>query len=123
MTVSDGIAIFVGGMAGTALRFGATSLAPGDSWPATLFVNLLGAAILGFLLEALTSDTRLLRYRRSLRLAVGTGLLSSLTTYSTFAYEVVGLGWLGVFYGVGTVVGGVLAALAGIALGKAWAAR
>lgn len=123
MKLRDVLAIFVGGMAGTALRAAAGALTQAATWPATLLVNLLGAFLLGFLLEALTGARRLERYRRVVRLAVGTGFLSSLTTYSTFAYEVVGLGWWGLGYGVGAVIGGVAAAVAGIALGRAWVAR
>lgn len=124
MQLRDGLAIFVGGMAGTAARAGLTAAMPGATWPATLAVNLAGAFLLGLLLELLTGTRHSGAWRRRARLALGTGLLSSLTTYSSFAYEVWELGLVpGAAYAVATVVGGILAAVAGIALGKTWVAR
>ncbi|MFB6197190.1 MAG: CrcB family protein [Halobacteriaceae archaeon] len=74
--------IGMGGFAGSILRY-ATSLSfPG--MPGTLLVNALGSLGLGFVLygtmysDMLTTETRMM---------ISVGLLSSFTTYSTFALE------------------------------------
>lgn len=52
--------------------------------PATLVVNVVGSALLGFVLF---EEAHLGVFSRRLRIAVGTGFLASLTTYSTFALQ------------------------------------
>ena len=55
------------------------------SWQALLYVNVAGAALLGYVLSAdLSSQTVTI---------VGVGLCGSLTTYSSFALEARALGW------------------------------
>ena len=82
--------VFIGGCAGALARYGVISVWPTvtGSFPvATLFVNLLGAFLLGILLEGLSRrgpDAGLLRI---VRLLVGTGFMGAFTTYSTFAVE------------------------------------
>lgn len=73
-------------MLGTALRAGIAELLPATQWPwATLTVNLTGALLLGLLLGAQHNTS-------AMRLAfLGTGLLGSYTTFSTFVVEVVDL--------------------------------
>lgn len=80
--------IAVGGFVGATLRYlVGEALAAPFPW-GTLVVNVLGSFLLGVLLYerrlvgALTPETRLV---------VGTGFLSSFTTYSTFALETVSL--------------------------------
>jgi len=80
--------IAVGGFAGAALRYAlAVTLATSFPW-GTLAANALGSFALGLLLYeahfvgAVSAETRLV---------VGTGFLSSFTTYSTFAAETVDL--------------------------------
>lgn len=76
----------------------------------TLTVNVVGSFALGAL-------TRVLADRR-LRLFLATGLLSSFTTYSTFAVETVQLGPLvGTANVVATYGLGILAAIAGLTIG------
>lgn len=76
--------VAVGGFAGSNLRYLADQFAPGIE--GTLLVNVLGSFALGFLLyEAARSD--LLASRT--RLVLGSGFLSSFTTYSTFVVEAV----------------------------------
>jgi CrcB protein len=80
--------VAVGGFAGAALRYGATVALPGGFPWGTLAVNVLGSFALGGLLY----EARLAgRFGPRTRLLVGTGFLSSFTTYSTFAAETAGL--------------------------------
>lgn len=78
------VLIAVGGFAGAVLRH-AVSVAFPSAFPwGTLAVNVLGSFALGLLLY----EARLLgTLRPETRLVVGTGFLSSFTTYSTFAIE------------------------------------
>lgn len=72
----------IGGFAGSNLRYFATGLLP--EVEATLLVNALGSAVLGFLVY----EARVVGVvDRASRLAFTTGFLSSLTTYSAFALQ------------------------------------
>ncbi len=115
--------ILIGGMAGTALRAAleaAVPAAPG-SWPWTTFwINVIGSALLATLTEWLAGGEDV-GWRRSVRLGVGTGALGGFTTYSTFSVETVGLltggQWVfGIGYALGSVLLGIAAATAAIAL-------
>lgn len=76
--------VAIGGFAGSNLRYLADTFAPGLG--GTLLVNVLGSFALGFVLyEAARSD--LLAGRT--RVVLGSGFLSSFTTYSTFVVEAV----------------------------------
>lgn len=82
--------VAAGGIAGTAVRYGLALLwpTPAGGWPwATFVVNVVGAFVLGVLLEALVRAGDDSGWRRRLRLLLGTGFCGSLTTYSTFAVE------------------------------------
>lgn len=84
--------VFIGGGLGILAHYGISSLIPtvGDGWPlATLFINLMGAFLLGLLLESLASRGPDQGILRQIRLGVGTGFLGAFTTYSAFAIEVV----------------------------------
>lgn len=111
------LAVAAGGAVGTGLRLGAAAVVPvGPSgWPwATFVVNLAGAYALGWLLGR---AGRNLRTRPLTVPFLGTGILGSFTTFSTFAVEVadlVGTGraTLGAGYGLASVgAGAVLAAI------------
>ncbi|NOJ58596.1 fluoride efflux transporter CrcB [Arthrobacter sp. 260] len=118
--------VFVGGMAGTLCRYWLEGVVPrplGLPVP-TLAINLLGAFLLGLLLEALLRAGPDQGKLRSARLLLGTGLLGGFTTYSTFAVEAVALGIDGdagwaALYVVISLIGGVLLSFAGIALASA----
>jgi fluoride exporter len=89
-------------------------------------VNLSGAFILGLLLEALVRSGEDVGWRRRARLAGGTGFCGGFTTYSTLAVETVQLARHGVWstaalYVVVSVLGGLVAAVAGILVGAAHA--
>lgn len=112
-----------GGVVGTAGRFGLSQvLAPAAGWPTSTFVaNLLGAFLLGVLLEALVRRGPEPRRAQHLRLALGTGVLGGFTTFSSLAIEIErlladGRVALGVGYGLASVVLGFGLCLAGVAV-------
>lgn len=119
--------VFAGGVVGTALRYYGEVLLPHDgaAWPwATFGINLVGAFVLGALLEALARLGDDSGWRLRARLLAGTGGCGALTTYSTFALEAVLLTRNGhpgtaIAYGLVSVVGGVLAAWLGIVVASA----
>lgn len=115
--------VFVGGMVGATGRVAFATWFPvlPDAFPWTTFVeNVVGAFLLGVILTVLLrrGDTD-----RRTRLLIGTGVLGSFTTYSTLAVEAQQLlegGLLGtvLLYGTASIVVGLLAAGAGVALGR-----
>ena len=107
-TIESLILVAIGGFAGANLRFVVGNLAAGPA--GTLTVNVLGSFALGFLLyEAHFSSI----ISQRTHVVVGTGFLSSFTTYSTFALESVGLGLFGAVYVVGSYALGFGAVLVG----------
>jgi fluoride exporter len=116
------VAIF--GAAGAVSRYALdgwiTDLTHGQFPWGTFVVNLLGAFALG-LLVAVTTE-RLLPHPHW-RVAFGIGYLGSFTTFSTYAYESVKLAedgaiGLALLDSVGMLALGLLAAFAGLALGR-----
>lgn len=122
--------VALGGAVGSAARYGVShALPPQHGLPVgTLVENLLGAFLLGVLLESLLRAGPEDETRRRLRLGLGTGLLGGFTTYSALALEVQHL-WAGgdvtlaVGYGLGTVVLGFVTATLGIVVGARRAGR
>lgn len=117
------LAVGVGGVLGTGARYGlALLLPPSDGWPvATLAANLLGAFLLGFLLEALQRRGEETPRTVLLRLGLGTGVLGAFTTFSSLALEVErllagGAPAQAVGYLALSLAGGFLACLAGVLL-------
>lgn len=99
------VLVGAGGFVGSVLRHGVTGLAPTTAL-GTLAVNVLGSFALGIVL----SDSRLAaRISGRLRLLLATGVLSSFTTYSTFALATTELpplwaaGYVGANYGLAIV--------------------
>jgi CrcB protein len=80
--------IAVGGFAGAVLRYASTVALPGGFPWGTIAVNVAGSFALGVLLYEARLTGRL---SAGTRLLVGTGFLSSFTTYSTFAVETAAL--------------------------------
>jgi CrcB protein len=120
----------LGGLAGTAARYALTLLVPDrHGWPvATLSVNLVGAFVLGLLLEALARRGPDRGTRRRARLVVGTGFCGAFTTYSALAVDVDlllrdGQTVTAVAYGLTTVVVGFLVCTLGIWIGARVAPR
>lgn len=81
-TVETYALVALGGFAGANARYVVDGALP--ALPATLAVNVVGSALLGFLLF---EEAYLGVFSGPMRTAVGTGFLSSLTTYSTFAVQ------------------------------------
>ena len=113
--------VAVGGMAGTAARYLMTLLVPArEGWPlATSSVNLLGAFVLGLVLEALARRGPDAGVRRRIRLLLGTGFCGAFTTYSALAVEVdllvrIGQPATAIGYALTTVVVGFLVCTFGI---------
>jgi fluoride exporter len=91
---------------------------------ATLVVNVVGSFLLALVLEA---SLRVASFPPNLRLALTTGFLGGLTTYSTFNYETTALAAQGMsarailnvaLYVGGTLIGCIVAGLLGL-----WLAR
>ena len=107
---ADFVRVAIGGAAGAGTRWEVAHAAASSSafpWP-TLLVNLLGCLVVGLLLHASRSTTVL----------VGIGYAGGLTTFSTFAVEIASLlrdsdPLTAVTYVAVSLVGGVLAVLAG----------
>ncbi|UPV76173.1 CrcB family protein [Halorussus limi] len=103
--------VAVGGFAGATLRHAVAGALPGGFLWGTLAVNVAGSFALGVLLfEAKVAG----RLGAETRLVLGTGFLSSFTTYSTFALQTAALspGWAVVNVGANYALG-FLAAVAG----------
>jgi CrcB protein len=82
--------VALGGFAGTWARYGLAELAPtrAGRWPwGTFAANLIGALVLGLLLESLGRRGPDTGVRRRLRLLLGVGFCGALTTFSTLAVE------------------------------------
>jgi CrcB protein len=119
-----------GGFVGTLARYGLSRLDPTHvrTWPWGTFVaNILGALVLGVLLEWLARRGVDGGWRRRARLLLGTGFCGALTTYSALAVETDLLvrghrPGLAVGYLAASVLAGVLATVLGIlAAGRAGA--
>ncbi|WP_158855718.1 fluoride efflux transporter CrcB [Halorhabdus sp. CUG00001] len=106
------VLIAIGGFAGAILRY---ALSAGLPTPVvgTLVANALGSFGLGIVLyekrlaDLLSTETRLL---------VGTGFLSSFTTYSTFAVQTAGLSPT---WAVGNILANYALGIAGVLAGRA----
>ena len=110
-----------GGAAGTLARYGLGKWIPawaGTDFPwATLAVNILGSFVLGLAMRAFET----VPVSPEVRGLVTVGLCGGFTTFSTFGYETVALVQGGqhgraLAYAAGSVVAGLLAVFAGMAL-------
>lgn len=127
----------LGGTAGTAAREALGLAVPSLAGiPLAIFaINLLGAFLLGLILEALLRSGPDDGWRLRARILLGTGFMGGFTTYSALAVDTAlllgggaadataeattagGTTTLGLAYGLGTVLLGGLATWAGIAVG------
>lgn len=116
--------MFAGGVAGTLLRFALATAVHGHRFPlATYVTNVVGAFVLGALLEGLLRSGPDEGPRRAARLGVGSGVLGAFTTYSTLAVEsdlLVRDGAVGLAaaYALGSVLAGLVAAALGVGLAR-----
>ncbi|WP_243855079.1 CrcB family protein [Diaminobutyricimonas sp. TR449] len=111
------LAVFLGGAAGTGLRFAVDILFPAPSgFPvATLAINLLGSFALGVLVGWLWPAAP-----HWLRAALGPGFLGGFTTFSAVTLAAITLPPpIAVAYLAASFLGGFAAALAGLRLGHA----
>lgn len=120
-------AVALGGALGTGGRYAVTHLlgTTTSGWPlGTTAVNLVGALLLGALLEALARSGPDEGARRVLRVGVGTGVLGGFTTYSSLAVESAdllggGSTAVGLAYPLLSALLGLLAAALGVVAGGA----
>ncbi|MGN6445565.1 fluoride efflux transporter FluC [Amnibacterium sp.] len=117
--------VAAGGAAGTAARVLCSLAVPDVAGipVSVLGINVVGALLLGLLLEALARSGPDRGLRQRLRLLLGTGFCGGFTTYSSLAatsavFISSGLPWDAAVYGVLTVGLGFLGSLAGIGLGS-----
>lgn len=116
--------VAAGGGAGTGLRYLITTVVP--AWAgvpvATFGINVVGAFLLSVLLELLAKRGLDIGWSRRVRLGVGTGALGGFTTYSALAVETATLAAThpgrAIAYGLGTVIVGGMASVAGIWLSR-----
>ncbi len=116
--------VALGGAVGTGLRYVITLLVP--RWAgvpvATLGINVVGAFLLGLLLELLADRSLDTGWSRRVRLGVGTGGLGGFTTYSALATETAALAitrpGVAIAYAFGTALIGAVASIAGIWLSR-----
>jgi CrcB protein len=118
------LAVVVGGVLGGLARYGIGLAAPppADGFPWDVFaVNLSGAFALALLLVLLLEVFPPSRYARP---ALGTGFIGAFTTFSSLATAsdhllAHGHPVLAIVYTFGSVLGGLAAALLGLACGRA----
>jgi fluoride exporter len=117
-------AVALGGAIGSMLRYAVAlvmveKLGPGFPWH-TALINVVGSLCIGLVAAYLQSGVGIAPY---VGVFLTVGILGGFTTFSTFSFDTVTLlsesPALAVAYCVGSVLLGVLAALAGLAAGRA----
>ncbi|WP_166363010.1 fluoride efflux transporter CrcB [Pseudomonas akapageensis] len=118
------IALCVGGVSGTLLRFATTNWVA-SNWPRHFYVGTLAVNIVGCLLIGLLYGLFLLRPEVPVEVRAGliAGFLGGLTTFSSFSLDTVrllesGQVPLALGYTAVSVFGGLLATWAGLSLTK-----
>lgn len=115
----------LGGLLGANARYWITTWAArrwGTAFPyGTLLINVSGSFALGVFLPVVTARLGEAEGADA-RLLIATGFLGAYTTFSTFAFEAVGLDREGrpgraILYAIGSAALGIAAAAAGIGLG------
>ncbi|MBZ5201003.1 CrcB family protein [Planomicrobium chinense] len=113
------LAVGFGGMAGSLLRAGvyAAVTSAGGLWA----VNLAGSLLIGFIAARFPGKSA------EFRLFLSTGLIGSFTTFSAFSADWFRLMetsfWQGMVFAVSMTAASVMAAAAGLALGRKRGAR
>ena len=115
--------VVAGGTLGTGLRYLIGTLIPawGGVPVATVGINVVGAFLLGVLVEALTMRASDRPWNLRARLGLGTGVLGGFTTYSALATDTTILAASpapAAGYALATVIIGAAASIAGIWVGR-----
>jgi fluoride exporter len=118
------LAVGIGGALGSMLRYAVTlwtveRIGPGFPWH-TAAINVVGSFLIGAIAVYTQSTTGLPPYLSAFAIV---GVLGGFTTFSTFSYDTItllsdGAPAIALLYCVGTVVAGIVAALAGTALAR-----
>ena len=110
--------VAIGGVLGVLARFGIGRMSLHHEWLlwSTVGINIVGSFLLGLLVAEHWFD-------RDLREGLGVGFLGGFTTFSTFSVQAVlevdaGEPGRAIVYVLGSVLGGLVAAAAGYALGR-----
>lgn len=124
LRLSSALLVGLGGTLGTGSRYLLTEVLPHPyQLPLAVFmINVVGAFLLGLLIERLATGKPEQGTRRRIRLMAGTGFLGGFTTYSALAMDSVSLlhahrPAVGLAYALGTVLLG--AAASGLGVGTA----
>ena len=117
--------VWLGGTLGTGSRYLLSDVTPRPfQLPLAIFmINIVGAFLLGALIERLAIGGPDRGARRRIRLLAGTGFLGGFTTYSTLAMDSVGLLHANrptafLAYALGTLILGAVATCLGMAAGR-----
>ncbi len=117
--------VFLGGASGTLARWAVGLLVPHVAGLplGTFVVNVVGAFVLGALLEHLARRGPDVGARRAVRVTLGTGFCGGFTTYSALANDTGALLRTGLVghapaYALGTVVLGLLASALGVVVAR-----
>lgn len=114
--LSVGLGGFLGAISRYIISMQASRLFTGRIPIGTLFVNILGGLLIGFILE-LNSKTNVISPQ--MKLFLTTGLMGGLTTFSTFSYETVGLFSDGSYISaMVNIILNVILSLIGVVIGK-----
>lgn len=116
------IAVSIGGVAGTLLRFATGNLVAAN-WPRYFYTATLAVNIVGCLLIGLLYGLFLIRPEVPIEIRAGlmVGFLGGLTTFSSFSLDTIrllesGQAPLAIGYALISVLGGLLATWAGLSL-------
>lgn len=112
MNLPKTLAIGIGGILGTWLRYAASIFLVGQAFPwATLFVNVTGSFCLGYVTTRVQGEIS--------KIFWGTGVLGSYTTFSLFAVEIWNLPLLkAILYASISLFLGIFFALIGFRCGR-----
>jgi CrcB protein len=110
------VAVFAGALLGTALRLGIDAIV--GTPLSTLLINVVGSFVLGVLVARVWPGASV-----ALKAFLGPGLLGTFTTFSAVAvalvsFTVEGEWMFALAYLAATLIGGLLAAFAGLRLGR-----
>ena len=123
MTIYQVFIVGLGGFIGASLRYIISMLSLrwfGNVFPyGTLFVNILGCILVGFIMEL---SRELWPISSNIRIFLTVGILGGLTTFSTFTYETMDMVTKGNYLsGMINIILNLVLCIVGIMLGKYFA--